>query len=96
MKYFASPVGQAEHCLSATKLILPACSEASAGPPAPRHNTRYGRVWRFLGFATVKFLVEPRLGYLGTHDEKSGLAAERNEAERSEAEPPGVGADQGG
>ena len=28
LNYFASSVGQAEDCLSATKLILPACSEA--------------------------------------------------------------------
>ncbi|SPE60144.1 hypothetical protein SBV1_3700004 [Verrucomicrobia bacterium] len=28
LKYFANPAGQAKHCLSAAKLILPACSEA--------------------------------------------------------------------
>ena len=32
LKYFAGTMGQAEHCLSATYLLRPACSEARGWP----------------------------------------------------------------
>src|SRR4029077_18477214 len=44
------------------------------GPPASRHNTRYGRVCRFWRFATVNSRLSRAPATWGTSDEKSGLS----------------------